>query len=223
MSRLILSYDVTGLQDSIAVEICEGETRRTLSKLLLPDPLGRGNSQRQSSLLIPELINLLESVGRAFQDVTTLCVLTGPGSFTGIRIGLATAQGLLLAHPCEIFAPTALEVLRYRGLKTSGKDKVLAIIDSKRRDYFALDSDSDQPVILSAEDVINFEERGYLIVSPAPVEICPNGYIPQESMSEALIEYYHSLSASPRKQQSLTPFYLRNPEFVKKRQGQDAS
>lgn len=221
MFSLILSYDVTGLQDSIAIEINEGGERRTHSKLLTSDSV-RGNSQRQSALLIPELKDLLENVGHTFQDVTTLCVLTGPGSFTGIRIGLATAQGLLLAHPCEIFAPTALEVLRYMGMKAFAKEEVLAIIDTKRRDYFALDTQSNQPIILSPQEVIDYERRGYRVVSSVPEEICPNGYIPKESIADGMIYYYHSLTAPARTQTSLTPFYLRNPEFVKKKQRKDA-
>lgn len=44
--------------------------------------------------LLPAIVTMLESVGRLRSDLTRLAVSAGPGSFTGIRIGLATAFGL---------------------------------------------------------------------------------------------------------------------------------
>lgn len=54
---------------------------------------------RSSDLLPTELQNILIKSGTAAADITDIYVTTGPGSFTGIRLGLATAEALKLVNP----------------------------------------------------------------------------------------------------------------------------
>lgn len=50
--------------------------------------------QRQSSELLPRLLQLLARAGRPLRDATALAVGTGPGSFTGLRVAMSLAKGL---------------------------------------------------------------------------------------------------------------------------------
>ena len=57
---------------------------------------------KHSEILIPTLKDLLESAGWATQDIELICVGLGPGSFTGLRIGVATVKALSAALGCKI-------------------------------------------------------------------------------------------------------------------------
>lgn len=193
----ILSFDTTGRQDSIAVSV-DGK----VTSKLLP----QGGSGLQSAILVPELKQLLCHVGRVFPDVDLVCVLTGPGSFTGIRLGLATAQGLKLATGCDIFAPTLLDLL------VSLADDAIAVVDSKRGDYF-IKMDG----VVSAMKLSQIQEIALtrLVVS---TELIPgiDVILPKQPIAHELISFYQRCLC-PNHFQSLEPFYFRVPEFARKK------
>lgn len=98
---LILGIDTTGLVDSVA--LARGE--HILASLSL----------RQSPMSSRPLLRLIDilcvQAQCTLQDVTALAVNVGPGAFTGLRVGLATAQGLALAYGKPLFGCTAFEAL----------------------------------------------------------------------------------------------------------------
>ncbi len=67
-----------------------------------------GNEVRHSKILLPVIEKLLADAGTTFSDLDGLVVGTGPGSFTSLRIGLAVAQGLSLAHQVPIYPVSSL-------------------------------------------------------------------------------------------------------------------
>lgn len=220
-SSLILAYDVTGSQDSMALSVY-GESSSSIQSMNFYHSSPRGNSQRQSSRLLPDLQEFLYREGYTFRDIQVLCTLVGPGSFTGIRIGLATAQGMTLAHPCPLFAPSTLELLLYIGAKMRSSPDIplTAVIDSGRGDYFALrtshNNSQEEAVILSKEEVFQRYDCQENIVSLAPIPDL-NCFLPQHPLSHHLIEFYEECPPEIReRRKSPTPFYLRNPEFKEK-------
>ncbi len=62
------------------------------------EDIGRGHAER----LLPMIEELLEEAGLVYADLARIAVITGPGTFTGLRIGLSVARGLALslAIPC---------------------------------------------------------------------------------------------------------------------------
>ncbi|MEL6666717.1 MAG: tRNA (adenosine(37)-N6)-threonylcarbamoyltransferase complex dimerization subunit type 1 TsaB [Pseudomonadota bacterium] len=69
------------------------------------EPMVRGQDAR-----LPELTkSLLDAAGCAFSDISRYAVVTGPGSFTGIRVGVAFARGLSLATHAPCIGVTSLE------------------------------------------------------------------------------------------------------------------
>lgn len=220
---LILSFDTTGLQDSIALGI-GSQSHDEIDAQTFP----QGGSQRQSSFLITDLQTLLKKHHADFQDITILCTLTGPGSFTGIRIGLAAAQGFLIANRCQIFAPSTLDLLLFIADQAiSSEDKpILALVDTKRGDYYALKKSTGHPnqipVIVTKEEAIEFVRQGGLLISSTDIsfdEAIPV-LTPLKPLASYLIEYCrHHIASHPNSDafRDLSPCYIRNPEFTKKK------
>jgi tRNA threonylcarbamoyladenosine biosynthesis protein TsaB len=129
---LILSLDTTTRAGSIAlwqdhdvVEVRQGDPAVTHG-VRLPG----------------ELIGLLEAHGKSMRQVDVYSVCAGPGSFTGLRVGLATVQGLALVNDRSVVAVPALEAIAYgvsfgaAGLDVE-PDLILSVMDGQRGEVFA--------------------------------------------------------------------------------------
>ncbi|MCU1385787.1 MAG: universal bacterial protein YeaZ, partial [Acidobacteria bacterium] len=73
-----------------------------------------GDGTRTHALRLPaELLTLAEAAGWPLPTIDLYAVASGPGSFTGLRIGIATVQGLALVHRRRIVAVPALDALAH--------------------------------------------------------------------------------------------------------------
>lgn len=68
-------------------------------------------------------------------DVTALVVVVGPGSFTGLRVGLATVQGLAQAHDLPVYPVSALQTVAYANGVTDLPVQVL--IDARKQEVYS--------------------------------------------------------------------------------------
>lgn len=93
---------------------------------------GDGTSRRHTAAVLTETDNLLHQAGIAVTDLNIIAAVTGPGSFTGIRIGVATANALAYAAGAKRIALTSLEPLLHN-METG-----LALLDCKNDNYYAL-------------------------------------------------------------------------------------
>lgn len=99
----ILAFDTCFAGLSVAVA-----TLRDGQPALLADTFDRietGHAER----LMPAVEATLGRAGRRFEDITRIAVTIGPGSFTGIRVGIAAARALSLALDAPIVGMTSLE------------------------------------------------------------------------------------------------------------------
>ena len=75
-----------------------------------------GDAARTHAERLPgDLADLLAAHGLTVKDVDLYAVASGPGSFTGLRVGIATIQGLALVHGRKVVAVSALEALAQCG------------------------------------------------------------------------------------------------------------
>lgn len=110
---------------------------------------------QQSSLLLPYIEKGLKQTGLVFSDLTHLAVTIGPGSFTGIRIGLAAAQGIALHLKIPIIGVTTLEALAY---KKNGE--ILVTIEAGRGQYYTQEFREEKPMsnpmLLTQEEIATY-------------------------------------------------------------------
>ena len=122
---LVLSLDTTTRAGSAAI-IEDGRVR---SELIGNESLTHG--QRLPS----EMMRLLQDVGISISDIDLLAVAAGPGSFTGLRVGISAMQGLAFAGDLKIVPVSALDALARAG--AGGGAPVAAWMDAQRGQVYA--------------------------------------------------------------------------------------
>lgn len=102
--------------------------------------LDTNTGRTHSENLMPMIQNTFDKTGLTLKDIELIVCDIGPGSFTGIRIGVATAKAFLDSLQIPCIGVSSLEVLAYNIVKESIKTKyICSIIDSKNDNcYFAL-------------------------------------------------------------------------------------
>ena len=107
----------------------------------------------QAEALMPMIEGIMAQAHKKMSDIDAVAVTVGPGSFTGVRIGLAAARAFGLALNVPVYGVTCFEAWSYH-LGRNCK----VILDSKRDDYFVqtfdeMDNAVDDPSIQSAEQL----------------------------------------------------------------------
>lgn len=105
---------------------------RVATSALVSDGELLGERVSRPAALLEDLDELLRQSGAEVGDVSALVAGTGPGSFTGIRIGLATARALSLALGIPVAGISTLDAL------AAGAPGALPVIDGGRREVFTL-------------------------------------------------------------------------------------
>jgi tRNA threonylcarbamoyladenosine biosynthesis protein TsaB len=95
--------------------------------------LGKGHAER----LIPMIDEVLSEAGLALKDMNRIGVTIGPGSFTGIRVGVAAARGFALSLGVPAVGVTTLQVVAEQVLEIDPPAPVVAMIDAGRAEIFA--------------------------------------------------------------------------------------
>jgi len=125
---LVLAFDTATEQVALAIGVREGGRI---------EPLAHGDflAPRQAlSGLLPAVERLLAENGRLIGDVREIVVGRGPGSFTGVRIGVATAKGLAHGLGVPVHGVSTLDAIAWRSVEFDGVVGVVG--DAMRKEVY---------------------------------------------------------------------------------------
>src|SRR5271154_518120 len=143
---MLLSLNTCGNTASVALGVADKNEVRIVATAELA-------VRTYSARLIPEIAALLESQFVTLRDVEAIVVVNGPGSFTGIRVGLSTAKGLAEGAGIPLIALSRLALLA----NASGLPHVLAAVDAGRGEYYVgeyRNGNSLGEMLLSGEETV---------------------------------------------------------------------
>jgi len=97
-----------------------------------------GAARTHAERLPGDAIALLSEHGASLRDVNVFAVIAGPGSFTGLRVGVAAVQGMALAAGARVVAVPTLGAIAdgWIGARQRGPSLVVACLDGHREDVF---------------------------------------------------------------------------------------
>jgi tRNA threonylcarbamoyladenosine biosynthesis protein TsaB len=119
-----LLIDTCGSEGSVAL----ADTKRAATVVAMEVLPGRTASER----LVPAVRRVMEASGWRLGDLTAVVVVHGPGSFTGVRVGLSAAKGLSEAGAVPLIAVSRLALLAAAG----GEGVVDAVLDAGRGEFY---------------------------------------------------------------------------------------
>lgn len=131
---------------------------------------------RHSAELLPELHRRMAESGAGWQEVESIAVGIGPGTFTGLRIGVATARALAQALGVGVRPVSSLEALAAGVAAEASQSSewrgsaVLALIDARRHQVFAALYDTEQASGAGDGDSDGAVSRGRALWEPAVLD-----------------------------------------------------
>lgn len=126
MGPLILCFDSSTPAGSVA--LVSGST--VLAEVVL-----QVKQRSHSDYLMRYVHLILEETCVVLADIDALAVVVGPGSFTGLRVGIATVQGLAQALSLPIYPVSSLQTVAFAN--GSSDLPVLALIDARKQEVYA--------------------------------------------------------------------------------------
>ncbi len=115
--------------DLVGAAVCDEKGARSECSAL-----GR---RRHAETLAPAVAQVLALGGLVPGDLDAVAVDLGPGLFTGLRVGVATAKGLAQGLGIGVIGATSLEILAARALDSGWRGDVVAVVDGRRGEVFA--------------------------------------------------------------------------------------
>jgi tRNA threonylcarbamoyladenosine biosynthesis protein TsaB len=104
----------------------------------------------------------MKNGNRDFKELQAVSISIGPGSYTGLRIGLSTVKGLVFALKCPIIALDTLEIL---AKSHANKGNIISMIDARRMEVYAFGIDGSKKSIFSSKPVI-LEAQTFSVFEP---------------------------------------------------------
>ncbi len=154
MSDLLLATDTSGKNGSIA--LARVTSRQSNVEIVGAAPLAGGAFSAQ---LVPQIAALLEKHGYRKSDLAAFAVVSGPGSFTGLRVGLAAIKALSEALQKPIAAISLLEAVAWSSTAHGApRGRVLSALDAGRGDVYVGDYELGPQMHMHTERLLGREE-----------------------------------------------------------------
>ncbi len=186
---ICLALDTAGTEGGVALAQFDDDgalqASRIFSRTLPPREVSRQ--------LMPAIAELLAEMRCTAAAVDCFAAVSGPGSFTGIRVGLAAVKGMADARSCPVLGVSRLALMAAgRGAITGGDSRAYCVLDAGRGEFYVgefLDGD----LLAKSESVASCAALEQKIhAAPAPVFAC------EPAVLDALANRFpHELIAIP--------------------------
>jgi tRNA threonylcarbamoyladenosine biosynthesis protein TsaB len=90
----------------------------------------------QAGWLHPAIESMMQETGLQMKELQAVAVTSGPGSYTGLRVGMAAAKGICYAQQIPLISVSTLQLLA-AGVQAAAKDIIIALIDARRDEVYA--------------------------------------------------------------------------------------
>lgn len=214
-----------------ATDVCSVALSKGAEIIGLKEEAGGNNHAKH---LLPFVDEVLKQAEASMTDINGVAVSIGPGSYTGLRIGVSTAKGIAYTAGIPVMAISTLESIA-QGAKTlwSGTStetvQIVPMIDARRMEVFTTRYDFDIRSLEEISSKIVDENTFAELLSKEKVLFCGNGMpkckeilsaFPNAKFMDATISAKNMLPAALRKWQKqefedvayFEPFYLK--EYV---------
>ena len=151
MAELILSMDTATPCSTVAITEGDLQSGRVVGEVSL------SSSVTHSRRLLTAIDWLISEASISKDDISGYGVGLGPGSFTGLRIGMATAKGLAAASGKPIYGVSSLDLIA--ASCPPGKDPVCALLDARKKELYVA--------------FYRFDEGGSLVRESEPEALAP--------------------------------------------------
>jgi len=154
----VLAIDTTAPVIGVAL-LADGRVRSRV------DRVQRGSE----AVLVPWAEALCEQAGLRLSELSGVAVARGPGAFTGLRVGLATAIGVALAAGVPVWGESSLRTRGLRAVRRGGDVPVLAVLDARKGRVYAASYDpsghaEQGPGDLPPEQALAWMKPGFLAI-----------------------------------------------------------
>jgi tRNA threonylcarbamoyl adenosine modification protein YeaZ len=199
---MIVAIESASTDPSVAVAQRDGTILRTD---------GWSAAQRQSHELLPRLLAALESAGGSLGEVTAIGIGTGPGSFTGLRVGMSVAKGLAFALQRPILGVPSLAAWL-----AAEPDADAAVARAGARDAYLLLRGEAGPRIVDRDQLASAHGRLVAAAELAAAFGLGDAIPPLRAASAVAAEVAARLSEDPAGDDldRLEPVYLRAPRGI---------
>jgi tRNA threonylcarbamoyladenosine biosynthesis protein TsaB len=143
-SKLVLAIDTCGPTGTVALGRLNGTSVEILAQIEL-------EGRSYSSTLVAAVGELLAQCNVTLRDVSAIVAVSGPGSFTGVRVGLAAIKGLAEPSQIPVVAVSRLEVLAAKSGVTS------AALDAHRHEIFLRVGEQGRELLAGAPELATIQ------------------------------------------------------------------
>jgi tRNA threonylcarbamoyladenosine biosynthesis protein TsaB len=169
------------------------------------DSINQEGASNHSVTIMPLIDQLLKKQSLTLRMIEGVLVGIGPGSYTGVRIGVAIAKMIGYLNPIEIYTFSSLALLA----TVSESDDILAYIDARRGNAFLATFSQKQSImtVVQEDSLVNFEEykkslkTSYDEVSegmPNIIKLIGSGLITKVEDVHALVPNYLQITEAER-------------------------
>ena len=182
---------------------------------------------KQAECLVPLMEEVMTDVGISYDQLDTIAVTIGPGSFTGVRIGMAALQAIGMVHPhISYVGVNTLELMAFKAIQNSHVGAAFTVVQNAFRSQcyvqrFDVDCEAKMPIAVGAVELLDwaaFCERDawHDIICTSDMGALPESLQRSAQLltvdAQQMVELAKKRPVTQWLQAPVEPLYIRSPD-----------